>query len=131
MFEVVLRPTPEPENSTLTVVVEAARAGPDFGTNFEGLVRNVCSVAAGAGTDALRAVPSPGRSDVLLSPCDATPPPKNFDNGAIQPEVFVPCESVLGERIAASKPFVGSIAASRSLGAKEGSKITSFSATRI
>ena len=88
ILEVVDRPTPEPENSTFTVVAVAARAGPDFGTNFDGFERRVVS-AATTGAEAFRGVGCPSRSGVLSSACDATTPPKNLDSGAIQPGPFV------------------------------------------
>jgi hypothetical protein len=109
-------PTPVPENSTLTVVVDAPRAGPIFGANFCGLDKlgpEPCDMDTRS-------------AELPLSDLTTVEGKKSFDIGAIH--AFAPlCTPFSLVFCPSAKP--GFKASSLNLTAEDGSRMTPFIAT--
>lgn len=114
---VTARPSPVPENSTLTVVVDADAAGAIFGTSL--------ADRAGACPRLLDRISGEGPLSF-----GAAGAPKSFVRGAIHPAAF---ELALLSRSTRGvvSAMDGFKAISLILGAREGSRTTSFNVTLI
>jgi hypothetical protein len=114
-------PIPVPENSTLTVVVDAPRAGPSFGTSFCGLDK------LGPAPPALLFCDMDTRSPELpLSDLTTAEGKKSFDIGAIHAVALVCSPFSLAFCPSARLGFKAS---SLTLTAEGGSRIMLFIAT--